>query len=42
MASHDTGAYEVGNVCSSIWIFLYAKLDFIKKFLYNIYIKNET
>ena len=37
MARQDAGAYEVGKVCSSIWVFLYTKLDFLKIFLYNNY-----
>ena len=33
------GAYKVGKSLTSIWVFLYLKVDFIKKFLYNIYIR---
>lgn len=37
--AENLSVYKVGKSLTSIWVFLYLKVDFIKNFLYNIYIR---
>lgn len=37
--AENLSVYRVGKSLTSIWVFLYPKVDFIKNFLYNIYIR---